>query len=676
MAKVAIQGGVKNYLPSKEITVPKKAKSSKNHPVTELAYITEAEKNLLLKKDLHGSLNGKPNRGPGGIISLNGDFGVGESYGDRQTTDTSPEVGDRGGGYQERGDAGYNETIARIRASTAAANKNFNEKKAKEDAKNFRQSNYNKGYQPVTFGDRINAHNVRKRNAYIKRILKQRQDEMTSGLLQSNVPGIDVMDTKDYFSFAPSVKKYGPDGTGKYSQEFINDVLSGKRAAPEFFSEINVASAGGGMYGKGAAALANILGPGMAGPVTSERLNQLYNEYQDIGKIDPNNMNIKQMMEKYEPNRFKVQYGSDGPSDDNTPFIPINYNTGSGESEEIEEKEYDYRLSDGSQNVIYGDYGKDGYRTTAAEGGIMGTRARRAMGGIMNRVDKRQQFFLGGIGKAIKGVVGGVVDATKKVLKSDVGKIALAGAAFMYGPKLFGAESLGGFGGYGELVPKIAKNKFFSGALLNKDSTGFNPFKVAGILGLGGAALFGNKAAPNETNFSDRGGSLRNSQGQEGQQAIRDEIYDAYENKDPDKIASLQRYYGYKLPALNAVADLSLPSSLPYRNYAQGGRIGKAEGGLMDLGGMEKDYRAEGGFVPIGEYEKKDDVPARLSVNEFVFTADAVRSAGQGDIDKGAEIMENMMENLENGGTVSEESQGNKGAQNMFKTSERLGAVI
>ena len=109
---------------------------------------------------------------------------------------------------------------------------------------------------------------------------------------------------------------------------------------------------------------------------------------------------------------------------------------------------------------------------------------------------------------------------------------------------------------------------------------------------------------------------------------------------------------------------------------ANGGRIGKAEGGLMDLGGMEKDYRAEGGFVPIGEYEKKDDVPARLSVNEFVFTADAVRGAGQGDIDKGAEIMENMMVNLEKGGTVSEESQGNAGAQQMFDTSERLGEVI
>ena len=90
---------------------------------------------------------------------------------------------------------------------------------------------------------------------------------------------------------------------------------------------------------------------------------------------------------------------------------------------------------------------------------------------------------------------------------------------------------------------------------------------------------------------------------------------------------------------------------------AHGGRIGRAEGGIMDLGGMEKDYRAEGGFVPIGGKEKADDVPARLSKNEFVFTADAVRNAGGGDIDAGAEVMQNMMENLESGGEISEESQ-------------------
>jgi hypothetical protein len=102
----------------------------------------------------------------------------------------------------------------------------------------------------------------------------------------------------------------------------------------------------------------------------------------------------------------------------------------------------------------------------------------------------------------------------------------------------------------------------------------------------------------------------------------------------------------------------------------------KAEGGLMDLGGMEKDYR-EGGFVPLGAEERADDVPARLSKNEFVFTADAVRNAGGGDIDKGAEVMQNMMDNLEAGGTISEESQGMENpAQAMFDQAQQLESRI
>ena len=105
-------------------------------------------------------------------------------------------------------------------------------------------------------------------------------------------------------------------------------------------------------------------------------------------------------------------------------------------------------------------------------------------------------------------------------------------------------------------------------------------------------------------------------------------------------------------------------------------RMMAQEGGLMDMGGMEKDYRNEGGFVPIGGQERADDVPARLSKNEFVFTADAVRAAGDGNIDKGAEVMENMMENLEKGGKVSEESQGLKGARDMFATAQRLEGVL
>ena len=116
--------------------------------------------------------------------------------------------------------------------------------------------------------------------------------------------------------------------------------------------------------------------------------------------------------------------------------------------------------------------------------------------------------------------------------------------------------------------------------------------------------------------------------------------------------------------AQEAFDDMTMKQK-PNRTMAQ-------EGGLMDLGGMEKDYREEGGFVPIGGREKADDVPARLSKNEFVFTADAVRNAGGGDIDQGAQVMEKLMRNLESGGQVSEESQGLDGAREMFETSQRL----
>jgi len=114
-------------------------------------------------------------------------------------------------------------------------------------------------------------------------------------------------------------------------------------------------------------------------------------------------------------------------------------------------------------------------------------------------------------------------------------------------------------------------------------------------------------------------------------------------------------------------------------------RQGKQEGGIMetevademiDMGGQEKDYRETGGFVEIGGKERADDVPARLSKNEFVFTADAVRAAGGGDIDAGSEVMQNMMDNLEAGGEISEESQGLEGAQAMYDQQQMLQSRI
>jgi hypothetical protein len=74
------------------------------------------------------------------------------------------------------------------------------------------------------------------------------------------------------------------------------------------------------------------------------------------------------------------------------------------------------------------------------------------------------------------------------------------------------------------------------------------------------------------------------------------------------------------------------------------------DGGLMGLkmGGtpMEMDYRM-GGFIPVGSKERADDVPARLSKNEFVMTADAVRAAGGGSVNEGAQRMYQLMNQLE-----------------------------
>ena len=89
-------------------------------------------------------------------------------------------------------------------------------------------------------------------------------------------------------------------------------------------------------------------------------------------------------------------------------------------------------------------------------------------------------------------------------------------------------------------------------------------------------------------------------------------------------------------------------------NLAAGGRANLALGSRptaeeSGLGGLpiEADMRYTGGFMPYGAKEKADDVPARLSKNEFVFTADAVRAAGGGSVNEGAKKMYQAMKQLE-----------------------------
>ena len=94
---------------------------------------------------------------------------------------------------------------------------------------------------------------------------------------------------------------------------------------------------------------------------------------------------------------------------------------------------------------------------------------------------------------------------------------------------------------------------------------------------------------------------------------------------------------------MNDLGDYYEP---PVEAAAQGGIIGLKEGGMLNFGGREMDLRT-GGFVPMGRKERADDVPARLSKNEFVMTADAVRAAGGGSVNEGAKRMYEVMNNLE-----------------------------
>ena len=122
------------------------------------------------------------------------------------------------------------------------------------------------------------------------------------------------------------------------------------------------------------------------------------------------------------------------------------------------------------------------------------------------------------------------------------------------------------------------------------------------------------------------------------------EAFDAYERAIKDGIIPSTMEFDEYLELMRDSKKEIAPQGV--QMAAQGGIIGLKHGGMLNFGGREMDLRG-GGFVPIGKKEKADDVPARLSKNEFVMTADAVRAAGGGDVNKGAQRMYNVMNNLE-----------------------------
>jgi hypothetical protein len=321
-------------------------------------------------------------------------------------------------------------------------------------------------------------------------------------------------------------------------------------------------------------------------------------------------------------------------------------------------------------------------RVEARFGGRIGY----AEGGIGSLVD-RQGYFLGSIGKAISGAVKGVTNAVKSVVKSDLGKAALAAAAIYFGgPMLAGATSGTSFGstlfGTAALGPELggaATSGLFGSA------GAFAP--MSGTIASGIGNLFtggpGNILSKLGTNalISGATGALGGVLAGGVPQKQPGELDADYQNR-------VNQYKAQYAPLLNPT--VRYPNNPFYPQMAaNGGRIGYQEGGIGDLikqttqqeffgtpmmamggrmgyelgsevpvrknqaGIKELDYRDTGGFVPpIGIKERADDIPAMLSNNEFVFTADAVRNAGDGDVNQGAKRMYTLMKNLESGGSV------------------------
>ena len=295
----------------------------------------------------------------------------------------------------------------------------------------------------------------------------------------------------------------------------------------------------------------------------------------------------------------------------------------------------------------------------------------RNMGGLMTLEEPRQGYFLGKLVRKAK-------KAVKKVVKSPLGKAALiggglgllGGAKFLGGQGIFaGGQGLGRFRNLANLIRPAATNVsgkrgLLSGLFYDKDGA-FSLGRTA-LTGLTGAAVAAPFLMGGDEEEIDSGVDVSGIQPMVA--GIRDQAREFYRN--PASRADSGLFF---MPQQRFVQDSFFAAD---GGLADIPREGYAEGGIMDLGGMEKDYR-EGGFVPIGKEERADDVPARLSKNEFVFTADAVRNAGGGDIDKGAEVMQNMMDNLEAGGMISEESQGKENpAQAMFNQAQMLESRI
>ena len=261
-----------------------------------------------------------------------------------------------------------------------------------------------------------------------------------------------------------------------------------------------------------------------------------------------------------------------------------------------------------------------------------------AMGGRVN-------YGLGSLVKSVKKAVKGVVKGVKK-------NPLLAAAALNFAPMLAGNAPFFGIGGLKGSVKTFGNPLGFLN--LSGDKTGSGAVMDALKVGGAGGVITGLLS------------SLEREEGESDQdfiertQAVKDQLKVQFQRLNPQGSNESNSDYDIRIDAMVANAQGAQGS------FAIGGRVMKAMGdtaseNAMQAGGIEGlpvrqnskgvkelDLRETGGFIPpVGVKEKADDIPAMLSNNEFVFTADAVRAAGGGSVNKGAQRMYDLMKSLE-----------------------------
>ena len=643
------QDGVLNYIKNSEsVTVPKEFKARKNAPATKLAYITAAEAKMLKKKK-----PGTPHKGPKGIPSY-------DSF-------------DADGGFTSGAAMSAAETGSRDARDRAEVRAAFAPKGFAPGAKTTQEQDLRSSFIAAGAGQRVNPGFFDSRNV---------------------ISPIELARARQFAKTSPFAKKAMRRTRGGGLLGFLTS---------------------GGFFGNIIRGLGQRLGLGKRFDQPTYDMSQFNNlglfgqvpeDFEDDPKIsnisftanDPNNLlNQNMIIPRSKPDTkgllevpgieltpFQKDINQDSFEDDLPADVLDNlmaFEPGSKKDKRLKSLFKEKGLTEDLgipfpakkekelQKLLQEDEEQTDFPKTqlmrAADGGMIG-------GGIMDAAG-RQQYFLGKLVKKAK-------RAVKKIVKSPIGKLGLMGLATLP----FGGPAAA-FTKFKALSPGM--KALVGGGLLSAAPLFLQEEEEQGE-GLGTTGSVGGQIDPRA--YTDprsvlfpafrmaEGGriGLKNGEG----------IMKMAGYLDPmsEKNDMAMEMFGKKLKDLTE-SELELLDEeidrLRSKFMADGGStekepVAKKTMPLLDMGGQEMDLRAEGGFVPIGRMEKADDVPARLSKNEFVFTAEAVRNAGDGDVDKGAEVMYNMMKNLESGGDVSEESQGLEGARKMFQTSKRLEEVI